>query len=153
MGRDNIFAAPYDDILDSSRDSEVAVRKDSCLVSGAEETIYYESPVSPALLVNGTNVLAVEIHHVNATSTDISFDLELVANVRTAPAATEIVHNGGSYSLRWPSWAVGYRLYHADHLTPPINWVPVPAEPTNDGTWKTLTLPGSPTNGFYRVGW
>ena len=122
-------------------------------ISGAEETIYYESPVSPALLVNGTNVLAVEIHQVNATSTDISFDLELVANVRTAPAATEIVHNGGSYSLRWPSWAVGYRLYHADHLTPPINWVPVPAEPTNDGTWKTLTLPGSPTNGFYRVGW
>ena len=37
-----------------------------------------------ALLVAGTNVLAVEVHQANATSSDISFDLELVASTDTA---------------------------------------------------------------------
>ena len=31
----------------------------------------------PGLLDTGDNVLAVEIHHANLTSSDISFDLEL----------------------------------------------------------------------------
>src|SRR6185436_8475456 len=50
----------------------------STVVSGAGETTqFYSTNVSPALLMNGTNVLAVEIHQANATSTDLSFDLEL----------------------------------------------------------------------------
>ena len=36
-------------------------------------------------LVTGTNVIAVEIHQVSATSTDISFDLELFGNTGAAP--------------------------------------------------------------------
>src|SRR5207249_3078938 len=47
-------------------------------VGGADETInFYQNSVAPGLLTNGTNVLAVEIHQANLTSTDISFDLEL----------------------------------------------------------------------------
>src|SRR5207249_3106285 len=38
----------------------------------------YPTNVSPGLLVEGTNVLAVEIHQNTGTSSDISFDLELV---------------------------------------------------------------------------
>ena len=48
-------------------------------VSGADETTFYPSNVSAALLVAGTNILAVEIHQVNGPSSDISFDLELKA--------------------------------------------------------------------------
>jgi hypothetical protein len=44
-----------------------------------QETTFYGASVDPALLVAGTNVLAVEIHQVTPASSDISFDLELVA--------------------------------------------------------------------------
>jgi hypothetical protein len=50
-------------------------------VGDAEESAWFSSIVDPALLRTGTNVLAVEIHQVNATSTDISFDLRLTGSV------------------------------------------------------------------------
>ena len=40
-------------------------------------TTFVQTAIDPSLLVEGTNVLAVEIHQTNATSSDISFDLEL----------------------------------------------------------------------------
>jgi hypothetical protein len=47
-------------------------------VAGAEENAWRHQTVSPSLLVPGPNVLAVEIHQVRSSSSDISFDLELV---------------------------------------------------------------------------
>ena len=46
-------------------------------VSGAAESQFFSTTVSPGLLVDGNNVLAVEIHQSGGTSSDISFDLEL----------------------------------------------------------------------------
>jgi len=46
-------------------------------VAGAEETLYFQKAVAPALLREGTNVLAVEIHQSNPSSSDVSFDLSL----------------------------------------------------------------------------
>jgi hypothetical protein len=45
--------------------------------NGDPETIYYEFFVSQTNLVNGTNVIAAEVHQVSATSADLSFDLGL----------------------------------------------------------------------------
>ncbi len=42
------------------------------------EDLFKLIPVSPSLLVTGSNCLAVEIHQSSVTSSDISFDLELV---------------------------------------------------------------------------
>jgi hypothetical protein len=50
-----------------------------------ETTNFFSQNITPGLLVEGENVLAVEIHQVNLTSTDLTFDLELAA-VITAPA-------------------------------------------------------------------
>jgi hypothetical protein len=47
-------------------------------VGGADESTFYTYDVDPGLLHDGVNVIAVEIHQANATSSDISFDLELV---------------------------------------------------------------------------
>jgi hypothetical protein len=47
-------------------------------VGGADESFFSETFIDPRLLVDGTNVLAVEIHQSSPTSSDISFDLELV---------------------------------------------------------------------------
>lgn len=47
-------------------------------IFGGAENALLTGDVDTALLVNGTNVLAVEIHQNDITSTDISFDLELL---------------------------------------------------------------------------
>ncbi len=48
-------------------------------IGNADESAWIEASIDPALLVAGTNVMAVEIHQQSASSTDVSFDLELRA--------------------------------------------------------------------------
>ena len=53
----------------------------SLTASGGDETTnFYATAVNPELLVEGVNTLAVEIHQADLTSSDLSFDLELLAN-------------------------------------------------------------------------
>jgi len=52
---------------------------------GADETTYFETSVNPALLTIGTNVLAVDVHQCNTTSSDIGFDLELEGVIAADP--------------------------------------------------------------------
>lgn len=47
--------------------------------SGDDESTFYPVNPDPLLLRAGTNVLAVEVHQVNRTSSDVSFDADLVA--------------------------------------------------------------------------
>lgn len=48
-------------------------------IGGSDESVYDTFTFDPGLLRNGENVLAVEIHQNSKTSSDISFDLELMA--------------------------------------------------------------------------
>jgi len=50
----------------------------SSVVGGDEEDSFYTFSVSSAGLLPGSNCVAVEIHQINGSSSDISFDLELV---------------------------------------------------------------------------
>jgi hypothetical protein len=62
----------------------------SATIDNAGEQAWVEATTSPSLFVagsNSTNVLAIEVHQVSATSTDISLDAELVSIALTAPAA------------------------------------------------------------------
>ena len=54
-------------------------------VDVAEDNLFHAVHLNPSLLLPGENVLAVEIHQVNATSSDVSFDLELRPNVPPTP--------------------------------------------------------------------
>jgi len=51
----------------------------SAVVGDAEETTFFEFTVNNSFLVAGVNVLAVEVHQCNATSSDVSFDCNLSA--------------------------------------------------------------------------
>ncbi|WP_445505945.1 metallophosphoesterase [Niallia sp. 03190] len=42
------------------------------------ELILSETPISPSLLQKGMNIIAVEVHQVHPTSSDLSFNLELI---------------------------------------------------------------------------
>ena len=48
-------------------------------IDAADESTFFEKGVNSTYLVAGTNVVAVEIHQANTTSSDISFDLYLNA--------------------------------------------------------------------------
>jgi hypothetical protein len=49
----------------------------SLTVGGDEESAFQPFTIDPVLLVEGKNVIAVEVHQTNRTSSDISFDFEL----------------------------------------------------------------------------
>jgi len=53
----------------------------SSAISGADENTFYDTTIDPGNLRNGTNVIAVEIHQANSTSSDISIDVKLVGAV------------------------------------------------------------------------
>ena len=64
----------------------------------AEDSEYRAVRVNPQLLLAGQNVIAVEVHQVNLTSSDVSFDLELLPNLaarRPVVAITEPENNEG----------------------------------------------------------
>lgn len=69
-------------------------------IGGADENTFYDISANAGLLVEGRNVLAVEIHQANATSSDVSFDLEMTG-YRTSPVPPSVAltapTNGSTY--------------------------------------------------------
>ncbi|MCI0746415.1 MAG: HYR domain-containing protein, partial [Verrucomicrobia subdivision 3 bacterium] len=57
----------------------------SSAVTGADETTFFSSTVSAAGIVSGPNLLAVEVHQWGNTSTDLSFNLELIGDAPSPP--------------------------------------------------------------------
>lgn len=60
----------------------------STLAVSSVENAISSATLSPALLVNGTNVVAVEVHQNSANSTDLSFDCELGGGASPEPPTT-----------------------------------------------------------------
>ena len=52
----------------------------SVAIGGADESVFVQTTINPSLLLNGTNVLAIELHQSGGTSSDISFDLQLIGS-------------------------------------------------------------------------
>ncbi len=117
-------------------------------VGGNDENTYYLIPIDASALVSGTNLLAAELHQSGPTSSDLSFDLELIG---VDSPALQISAVPGGYQLRWSTFSAGYNLFKATNLSPPISWRPVSGTPADDGLWKTLVVPNTGTAGFYRL--
>ncbi len=54
-------------------------------VGGNEETSFLTISIPSNLILNGTNVLAVQVHQVSTSSSDISFDLAVTAGKSSCP--------------------------------------------------------------------
>ena len=65
------------------------------VVSSGNEDTFFPFNIDPADLVDGLNVLAVEIHQISDSSSDISFDLELVATESSSNPATGLLLQPG----------------------------------------------------------
>ena len=96
------------------------------------EDTWFSYPINPALLTNGTNTLAVEIHQASVNSPDLSFDLQLVATESTTP--------------RFMSYGFGTNRFEFQLCGPSTTNVTVQAT-TNFNSWTNV---GSVilTNGF-----
>ena len=75
----------------------------STAVFGADELGYVSATLSSALLVAGVNVVAVEVHQAEPTSSDLSFDLELASGASVAVTRGPYLQLGtpGSIVVRW----------------------------------------------------
>ncbi|MCA9260241.1 MAG: lamin tail domain-containing protein, partial [Planctomycetales bacterium] len=85
-------------------------------VGGGEEDQFFEYDVPPNLLVEGANVIAVEIHQANDTSSDISFDLELDAVVGAPVTFSGIDLNEGVNRLGVEAFDAQGKLLDSTHV-------------------------------------
>jgi hypothetical protein len=69
----------------------------------AAESTFVSAAISPGLLVSGTNVIAVEVHQSEPSSSDLSFDLELSAGTSAAITRGPYLQLGTSsgVTVRW----------------------------------------------------
>lgn len=125
----------------------------SVAVGGSEETTYVVGTLSPSLLVAGSNVLAVEIHQANATSTDISFALELLASDAVTVTRGPYLQSGTPTSVvvRWrTNGATDGRVRYGTDAANLSSWADSPGL----GTEHEVTVSGlaPDTKYYYSVG-
>jgi len=87
--RDRVSTEPFD----------YRTEADEPAVGGSDEDTYYEFAVDPSLLLPGTNLIAAEVHQVSPTSSDMGFDLELIATRRTSPTDAGIALEPGANTI------------------------------------------------------
>ena len=99
--------------------------------------------LNPALLVAGTNLVAVEIHQHRTDSSDVSFELTLTGEPAPPAPLPELLW--GRFAdgdvLAWSDARFG--LETAEHVTGP--WLRL------DGAWSPFGIPGTSGTSFYRL--
>ena len=125
----------------------------SASIGDADEGVWLSKALSPTNLVSGSNLLAVEIHQVNLTSTDLTFDFELTGTaIIPSPPTLQLTRIGNRVSVNWPPEASYFTLYSTTNLTVAPVWTLVTNLPTLSNHQWTVNLPVA-TNGvrFYRL--
>lgn len=63
-----------------------------------------------------------------------------------------LVAGSGNIVLQWPASAVGFTLYTATNLTPPLNWMPAPIQPVlSNNQWQTQIPADTNVSAFFRL--
>ena len=117
----------------------------------ADESRYYEFPVEHGRLVNGPNLLAVEVHQSAPTSSDLAFDLEILASSLPAPdlptLSVELLAD--EIRLIWPATYTGWRLNYCSNFTEA--WTPSSHSVTISNNQNVVTIPAPDAARFYRL--
>ena len=114
------------------------------------ENVWFAFSVNPALLVDGTNVLAVEIHQVSASSDDLSFDAQLLAH-ETVPAQilTRVRQTNGAWAMTFLSPTTNVTVEASTNLPAWTTLGPVPVT-NGSGAFVDLAATNHPQR-FYRL--
>jgi hypothetical protein len=122
----------------------------STSVPTADETSnFYATNVSPSRVVNGTNVLAVEVHQASTNSSDLSFDLEFIGLRPVAPPGVSIRRSSDNAVLAWSALAQGFRLESVPALSGAWSSVTNPVVTSNTQNSVTVNLGGN--DAFFRL--
>lgn len=87
----------------------------SVAVAGAEENLFFDGAFPTSLLNQGLNVIAVELHQSDVTSSDVSFDLGLVGALAPTVTRGPYLQMGSpdSMTIRWrTSYPVSSVVYY-----------------------------------------
>ena len=104
-------------------------------VGGNDETAYFPTNIGAGLLVNGPNVLAVELHQTSNTG-DAGFDLGLTG-IAIPPGAVpplNIQHVPGGVIITWPGSGSGLILQESGKVEGPYTNRPAINSPYNLST-------------------
>jgi autotransporter-associated beta strand protein len=122
-------------------------------LGGLAESTWLTNTLDPALLVTGTNLLAIEVHQNALTSSDLAMNFELTGTAGVSTnAALGVARDGSELVFVWPAAEAYFTLHSATNLMPPVSWTPVAVEPALSNNFWRLTLPFG-TNGqrFFRL--
>jgi hypothetical protein len=112
-------------------------------LNAADEVSFFSANAPISLLRAGDNLIAVEIHQNNPTSSDVSFDLQLQAE--SGPLLF-ISQTGGMVTLSWLPAVPGLELLYAPTPTGP--WTLAPDQVNNPQSF--MTSPSDPPT-FWRL--
>ena len=125
----------------------------SSAVSGPEETTWFtNTTASPSLLVPGVNVVAVEVHQGRNSSSDLGFNLLLVAGVAPlpTPVALSMQQLGNSLMFSWPAGS-GWSLYATPQLKPDAQWIRIMTGITTMDGESFYAVPTTEPAQFFRL--
>lgn len=121
-------------------------------VSGAaESTLFVSTNVNPSLLREGVNMMASEIHQVNTTSSDISFDIELIGI--GVPGQTIFLRSDPLAGSQFPLWFAAHpgRSYVIEASPDFQNWSPVSTNVPVNGRVEFRDMNPGSSNRFFRA--
>ena len=102
-----------------------------------------QATISRSALVAGANVIAAEVHQHRGDSSDMSFDLELLANLTPRPPELRVARFGEELVLYWGD--TSYRLEASDALGAGASWNIVSA------VASPVSVPADQAGRFYRL--
>jgi hypothetical protein len=123
----------------------------SSVPAADETTMFYSTNVSATRLFNGTNVLAVEVHQASTNSSDLSFDLELIALRATPSPSLSIRRASGDVLLTWSAFAQGFRLESAPALMSGNNWSAVANSVSTSNGQNIVSVSATAAAAFFRL--
>jgi hypothetical protein len=123
-----------------------------------EDETYYTASIDPSLLVAGNNVLSVEVHQADPSSSDASFDLSLAATMTnstpTLPAAptnpTAAAMSSSQIQITWADNATNETGYRIERSSDGVNFAEVAQSLGNVTSFIDGNLAAG-TEYYYRV--
>jgi len=125
----------------------------SSAISGAEETTWFTNIISGRTnLVAGTNVVAVEVHQGGTSSSDLGFNLLLVAGAAPSPTPVALSRQrlGNNLTFSWPAGS-GWNLYATPELKPDAQWIRIMTGITTMNGESIYTAPTAQAAQFFRL--
>ncbi|QEG24886.1 lamin tail domain-containing protein [Mariniblastus fucicola] len=87
-------------------------------IGGVSEDAWNVFSIDPALLQTGSNTLAIEIHQANATSSDVTFDAELIVTTQNSSSSPYVLGSSTNVRSRTISGGLWSALHDATFVIP-----------------------------------